>query len=115
MATTGTNPDGSERMPGSINFRGRRLWRAGRLGTVDDATGSHMPTVRGGIDKIGLKLPGQASGAIASSSPAGTEKRGALNPAFSLWLMGYPAAWASCGERAMQSCRKLQQNSSKLT
>ena len=29
-----------------------------------------------------------------------------LNPRFSLWLMGYPEEWASCGERAMQSCRK---------
>lgn len=28
-----------------------------------------------------------------------------LNPRFSLWLMGYPAEWASCGERAMQSTR----------
>jgi hypothetical protein len=30
------------------------------------------------------------------SSPAGTEKRGALNPAFSLWLMGYPKVWLVC-------------------
>jgi hypothetical protein len=29
-----------------------------------------------------------------------------LNPRFSLWLMGYPDAWASCGERAMQSSPK---------
>jgi hypothetical protein len=28
-----------------------------------------------------------------------------LNPKFSLWLMGYPDEWASCGERAMQSTR----------
>ena len=26
-----------------------------------------------------------------------------LNPRFSLWLMGYPDEWASCGEQAMQS------------
>jgi len=34
-----------------------------------------------------------------------------LNPRFSLWLMGYPGAWASCGERAMQSCRKSRRRS----
>ena len=34
-----------------------------------------------------------------------------LNPAFSLWLMGYPAAWASCGERAMQFIRKSRRSS----
>ena len=36
-----------------------------------------------------------------------------LNPRFSLWLMGYPAAWASSGARAMQSFRKSRQSSSK--
>lgn len=35
-----------------------------------------------------------------------------LNPMHSLWLMGYPAAWACCGERAMQLCRKLPRSSS---
>jgi len=34
-----------------------------------------------------------------------------LNPRFSLWLMGYPAAWASCGERAMQFIRKSRRSS----
>jgi hypothetical protein len=52
-----------------------------------------------------------ASGPPSTSSPAGTEKHGALNPRFSLWLMGYPAEWACCGERAMQSCRKSRQSS----
>jgi hypothetical protein len=53
------------------------------------------------------------SGATPSSSPAGTEKPAALNPQFSLWLMGYPVAWASCGARAMQSSRKSRRSSSK--
>lgn len=42
-------------------------------------------------------------GAIPSGYPAPTERRGALNPALSLWLMGYPDEWLSCGVRAMQS------------
>ncbi len=58
-----------------------------------------------------LNLEGEAdlvSGTTLSGSPAETESSGrpALNPRFSLWLMGFPAAWASCGERAMQSFRK---------
>lgn len=49
------------------------------------------------------------------SSPAQTGNRGALNPRFSLWLMGFPAEWASCGERATASTRGSRKNSSKPT
>jgi hypothetical protein len=55
----------------------------------------------------------EAHGAISMSSPAEMEKRGALNPAHSRWLMGFPVAWDSCGATAMQSCRRLPRNSSK--
>ena len=50
-------------------------------------------------------------GLQASLSPAPTEKRGALNPEFSLWLMGYPTEWARCAERVTRSSRKSRQSS----
>lgn len=56
--------------------------------------------------------PREILGAITSSSPAATEKRGALNPDLSRWLMGYPAAWGCCGAMAMQSVRKRPPHSS---
>jgi hypothetical protein len=62
------------------------------------------------------QLPRQAAQAIGTpmrSSNSETEKRGALNPALSRWLMGYPAAWDSCGATAMQSFLKSRRNSSK--
>lgn len=52
------------------------------------------------------------SGPMSSGSPAATAKRGQLNPRFSLWLQGYPTAWASCGERVMRSSRRSQPKSS---
>jgi len=53
------------------------------------------------------QLPRQAALGIPSpSSPAATAKRGALNPAHSRWLMGFPAAWDSCGATATPSSRK---------
>lgn len=43
----------------------------------------------------------------------GMTKSGAgLNPAFALWLMGFPIEWVWCGERAMQSSRKSRRASS---
>ena len=56
----------------------------------------------------------QALGPTSSSSPAGTERRGVLNPAFPLWLMGYPATWqCSCpGWQSWDTIQRLLAESS---
>jgi hypothetical protein len=53
-------------------------------------------------------------GPIASSSPAGTTKCGVLNPAFPLWLMGYPETWQhSCpGWKSWDTIQRLLAESS---
>ena len=55
----------------------------------------------------------QAFGQPLSGTTAGTEKQGAyrLNPLFSLWLMGYPIGWASCGALVTRLSRRLQRRS----
>lgn len=44
-----------------------------------------------------------------SGFPVETAKQDQLNPAFSLWLMGYPTVWAHCGARVMPLSRKSRQ------
>jgi hypothetical protein len=43
-------------------------------------------------------LSHDASGVIATGSPALTANRGQLNPSHSRWLMGYPKEWDRCAE-----------------
>jgi hypothetical protein len=60
-----------------------------------------------------LGMAVQTIGETSSGSPAQTANTGQLNPAFSLWLQGYAAEWASCAERAIRSFRKSRRSSSR--
>ena len=65
----------------------------------------------------GTPLSQQVSGMTVDGTSAGMKNTAGflLNPRFSLWLMGFPVAWASCGERAMQLFLSLRRSSSKHT
>lgn len=61
------------------------------------------------------KWGGTASRRRLREAVGNTVLNGALNPAFPCWLMGYPDAWLSCADSAMQSFRKSRRNLSKPT
>jgi hypothetical protein len=89
-----------------------------------DLAGWTTPAARDekGIDQnlhdgaVNNSLPNQVAvlGPTSSSSPAGTERRGVLNPAFPLWLMGFPATWQhSCpGWKRWDTMQRLLAESS---
>ena len=76
--------------------------------------GSKNVRTRDGALKEAIRKGGNNDlGTTASLSPAPTAARGgSLNPAFSRWLMGYPAAWGNCAPTAMPSSRRSRQSSS---
>jgi len=66
----------------------------------------------GRVAQVGLThevLATDLSGPTTSGSPEQTANRGALNPAFPCWLMGYPTEWDACAPTATPSSRRSRQ------
>ena len=92
-------------------------------GWATPATRGHKDT--GDLEKSRFRKSGQerndtvprqaalVTGPTTESSTAETKKPGGfrLNPAFSLWLMGYGIEWGCCGERATRSAPKSRRSS----
>lgn len=83
------------------------------------------PTLEGNYNSKGLSptsgdgVATQMRGATALSgqtpngSPAATARRGAPNPEFACWLMGFPDVWVSGASQAMRSFRSSRRKFSR--
>jgi hypothetical protein len=87
MSTTGQTPDGKKRQV-DVNFVAQQM-----------AATWPTPTTRDGKD--GQFCPNVPTNSLLgrevwNGDEAQTERRGALNPAFCSWLMGFPEEWLLC-------------------
>jgi len=64
---------------------------------------------KAGCSNLKDYVPHLHSGPTTSGSPEQMENRGALNPAFPCWLMGYPTEWDDCAPTVTPSSRKSRQ------
>jgi hypothetical protein len=66
--------------------------------TCPSITGTHQS----GSNRFTKSIRESVSGPTTNGLNVETEDRGELNPDFSRWLMGFPIAWSSCADTAMQ-------------
>lgn len=118
----GLSPSEANRDPNVLRNQVHQVagWATPRSSDAD----KNVRSPEGAAKEIARKGPqndlGLVSGLMPNGSNASTEKRGALNAGFSLWLQGYPPQWmdsapsaASARSRApvTRSSRKSRRNS----
>jgi hypothetical protein len=118
MATTGTNPDGSQRtrldhLPRVAGMAGwptptteSKEWSLEAVAKYAAGTRGEHGLDLGAAAMMACPMRLTADGRLLTGSTAETASGGQLSPAHSRWLMGYPQEWDDCAPTATPSSRK---------
>jgi len=115
--------DGEPWMPGQRAYDAQtgRVCQVGLTHEIQATWPNPMASERSGQGERNVSLMQESrkfwknvainSGTMMNGSQEPMEKRGALNPAFVFWLMGFPDEWVNSVSRATQSFRKSRRRS----
>ncbi len=100
---------GIDRLPGCASLASLPTPQAG-----SPATETYNEAGNTDYSRLGRQAQLADGGQIAIGGMGETKSIGQLNPAYSRWLMGFPAVWDDCADMAMQLFRNSRRHSSKL-
>lgn len=107
MATTAGDRNRIDQLPRQMVQEPQATWPAVTASNGGSNMNSPATAQRGhGKNIVGVMVETALNGPTPNGSFATTEKRGAPNPVFAFWLMGFPDEWISGALAAMQSYRK---------
>jgi hypothetical protein len=104
--TTCVHKDGVYQPKVPLNgLLGRTVWP-----TPTSLAGGSETSNPPGNSRNNNKIREHAMAANSNGCSVPTEKRGALNPEFVCWLMGFPTEWVSCAVSVTRSTRGRRKN-----
>nr|WP_263498593.1 hypothetical protein [Mesorhizobium sp. ESP7-2] len=124
MATTAGDRNRVDQLPRQMMQEPQAMWPTAEAGAFGTSDVPRLPERRQkyaekyGNNGFGLTLgqmitvETEPTGPTPNGSSATTAKRGAPNPVFAFWLMGFPDEWISGALEAMRSYRRPRSKSS---
>lgn len=108
MATESGDRNRVDQLPRQMAQEPQAMWPTAKSANAGPDF-AKMDRSKTGLSLQTVMAATEHTGPAPTGSSATTAKRGAPNPVFAFWLMGFPAEWISGALEAMRSYRKQRQ------